>query len=106
MPRARDPRYLEALAAHQQAWSGGQEPDLVIRAKTERQIRDRLREPEYLFVESRRAKVELSSELDRASGTRSSDAARARALQRLASERTGLTSVTPAATHGSLDSTA
>ncbi|ALU98515.1 hypothetical protein WQO_34310 (plasmid) [Streptomyces globisporus C-1027] len=36
VPRARDPRYLEALAAHQQAWSGGQEADLVIRAKTER----------------------------------------------------------------------
>lgn len=55
--RARDTRYLEALAAHQQAWSGGQEADVVIRAKTERQIRDRLCEPEYLFVESYRARA-------------------------------------------------
>ncbi|MFJ1789624.1 DciA family protein [Streptomyces anulatus] len=103
-PRARDPRYLEALAAHQQAWSGGQEADLVIRAKTKRQICDRLREPEYLFVESRRARAELPAELDRASGTRSSDAARARALQPLAAERADMTSVTPAAAHGYLRS--
>ncbi|WP_189432685.1 DciA family protein [Streptomyces rubiginosohelvolus] len=89
-PWARDPRYLEALAAHQQTWPGRQETDQVIRAKAERQIRDRLREPERWFIEGRRAAPDRPAARDRASGTRSSDVARARALQRIAAERAAL----------------
>ncbi|MEW9513767.1 DciA family protein [Streptomyces bacillaris] len=53
--RPRDPRYLAALTAHQQTWGGRQETDPAIRAKAERQIRDRIREPEHRFVEGCRA---------------------------------------------------
>lgn len=45
-------RYLAALAAHQRARSGGLETDSLVRAKVERQIRDRIREPEHQFGEA------------------------------------------------------
>ncbi|MFI5905304.1 DciA family protein [Streptomyces cyaneofuscatus] len=86
-PRPRDPGYLAALTAHQQTWDGRQETDPVIRAKEERQIRDRIREPEHRFVEGRRAQAGRRAALDAADRSASSDAARARALKRLAEER-------------------
>ncbi len=86
-PRAKDPGYLAALTAHRQTWSGGREADPAVRATMERQIRDRLREPEQRFSEGRRARVERQAALDAAARSRSSGAARARALKKLADER-------------------
>ncbi|MFI5726938.1 DciA family protein [Streptomyces cyaneofuscatus] len=86
-PRPRDPGYLAALTAHQQTWDGRQETNPLIRAKAERQIRERIREPEHRFVEKRRAHAGRRAALDAADRSASSDAARARALKRLAEER-------------------
>lgn len=86
-PRPRDPGYLAALTVHQQTWDGRQETDPLIRAKAERQIRERIREPEHRFVEGRRAHTGRRAALDAADRSASSDAARARALKRLAEER-------------------
>ncbi|MEV3850473.1 hypothetical protein AB0J30_27240 [Streptomyces microflavus] len=85
-PRPRDPGYLAALTAHQQTWDGRQETDPLIRAKAERQIRERIREPEHRFVEGRRAQTGRRAALDAADRS-ASNAARARALKRLAEER-------------------
>ncbi|MGW7401834.1 DciA family protein [Streptomyces cyaneofuscatus] len=85
-PRPRDPGYLAALTAHQQTWDRRQETDPLIRAKAERQIRERIREPEHRFVEGRRAQTGRRAALDAADRS-ASNAARARALKRLAEER-------------------
>ncbi|MFH8379074.1 DciA family protein [Streptomyces cyaneofuscatus] len=82
-PRPRDPGYLAALTAHQQTWGGHQESDPLIRAKAGRQIRERIREPEHRFVEGSRDHTGQRAPLD----ATSSDAARTRALKRLAEER-------------------
>lgn len=86
-PRPRDPGYLAALTAHQQTWGGQQESDPLIRAKAERQIRERIREPEYRFVDGSRDHTGRHAPLD----ATSSDAARTRALKRLAEERAAAT---------------
>ncbi|WP_331763433.1 DciA family protein [Streptomyces anulatus] len=85
-PRAKDPGYLAALTAHRQTWSGSRETDPAVRATMERQIRDRLREPEQRFSEGHRARGERQAALDAAARSSSSDAARARALKKLADE--------------------
>ncbi|MFI2318412.1 DciA family protein [Streptomyces sp. CB00072] len=94
-PRAKDPGYLAALTAHRQTWSGGREADPAVRATMERQIRDRLREPEQRFSEGCRARTERQAALDAAARSRSSDAARARALKKLADERVDTASSGP-----------
>ncbi|WP_331740618.1 hypothetical protein OG323_37920 (plasmid) [Streptomyces cyaneofuscatus] len=76
-PRPRDPGYLAALTAHQQTWGGQQESDPLIRAKAERQIRERIWEPEYRFVDGSRDHTGRRAPLD----ATSSDAARTRALK-------------------------
>ncbi|MFD8118621.1 DUF721 domain-containing protein [Streptomyces microflavus] len=85
--RPRGAGYLAALTAHQQTWDGRQETDPVVRAKAERQIRERIREPEHRFVEGRRARAGRRAALGTADRSASSGAARARALKRLAEER-------------------
>ncbi|MFB7049668.1 DciA family protein [Streptomyces microflavus] len=85
--RPRGAGYLAALTAHQQTWDGRQETDPVVRAKADRQIRERIREPEHRFVEGRRARAGRRAALDAADRSATSDAARARALKRLAVER-------------------
>ncbi|MCX4657355.1 DciA family protein [Streptomyces microflavus] len=87
VPRTRDPGYLAALTAHQQTWDGRQQTDPLIRAKVERQIRERIREPEHRFVEGRRANSGRRTGVDAADRPASSDARRARALKQLAEER-------------------
>ncbi|MEU1091474.1 DUF721 domain-containing protein, partial [Streptomyces sp. NPDC005892] len=87
--------YHAALAAHRAARSAEKETDARIRAAAERQIRDRAREPEALFGDGRKALEELRAKVAAQQRSTSSDAARARALQRLAAERAGLTTLTP-----------
>lgn len=86
-PRTKDPGYLAALTAHRQTWSGSREADPAVRITMERQIRNRLREPEQRFSEGRRARGERQAALDAAARSRSSGADGARTLKKLADER-------------------
>ncbi|MGW2110923.1 hypothetical protein [Streptomyces sp. NPDC001948] len=63
-------------------------------AAARRQVRDQAREPVEQFGDGRQALVDLEA---RTARSRSSDASRARALRRLATERAGLSTITPAA---------
>ncbi|MCX4971034.1 DUF721 domain-containing protein [Streptomyces sp. NBC_00654] len=96
-PAVKSAGFLEVLAAHRQAWPGPQ-TDPTVQAKKERQVRERLREPEELFADGRQALSDLKACTGATTdSSRSSDAARTRALQRLAAERAGLSTITPAA---------
>ncbi|MFE9853387.1 hypothetical protein ACFYPN_31995 [Streptomyces sp. NPDC005576] len=88
--------YHQALAAHRAARETQPICDPLVRAAAERQIRDRAREPEALFGDGRKALEELRTKAAAQQRSTSSDAARARALQRLAAERAELTTLTPA----------
>ncbi|MEF9915369.1 hypothetical protein RJT17_35145 [Streptomyces sp. P5-A9] len=69
--------------------------------------RERLREPEELFADGRQALAGLEARTAATTdSSRSSDAGRARALQRLATERAGLATITPAAAPQQLGRTA
>ncbi|MFD9289586.1 hypothetical protein ACFWBV_15105 [Streptomyces sp. NPDC060030] len=71
--------FREALAAHRQAWPGHQ-TDPTVQAKKERQIRERLREPEELFADGLQALSDLKARTAATTdNSRSSDAARTRA---------------------------
>ncbi|MFD8119413.1 hypothetical protein [Streptomyces microflavus] len=85
--------YREAVAAHRATWTRQQHTNPEIQAAAERQ----LREPEELFADGRQALAELQAKAAAQQRVRPSDASRARALQRLAAERAGLTTITPAA---------
>ncbi|GGZ81306.1 DciA family protein [Streptomyces rubiginosohelvolus] len=98
--------YREAVAAHRATWSGQQHTNLRIQAAAERQLRDRLREPEEQFADGRQALEELRAKAAAQQRVRPSDVSRARALQRLAAERAGLATITPAAAPQRLDRTA
>ncbi|WEH43992.1 DciA family protein [Streptomyces sp. AM 2-1-1] len=99
--------YHEALAAHRATRQEKTATDSKVRAAAERQIRERLREPEDDFGDGRQALEELAAkEAAQQRTVTSSDAARARALQRLAAERAGLTTIPPAAARGPLHRTA
>ncbi|MGW3303990.1 hypothetical protein [Streptomyces rubiginosohelvolus] len=90
--------YREAIAAHHVTWNttrSGTRPEL--QTTVERQLRERLREPEELFTSERQALKEPRVESAAQQRVRPSDVSRARALQRLAAERAGLTTTTPAA---------
>ncbi|MGW7230655.1 DciA family protein [Streptomyces cyaneofuscatus] len=90
--------YREAIAAHRATWSTTRQhinPD--IQAAAERQLRERLREPEEQFADGRQALEELRAKAAGQQRVRPSDVTRARALQRLAAERAGLATITPAA---------
>ncbi|MGW1819474.1 DciA family protein [Streptomyces sp. NPDC002125] len=89
--------YREAIAAHRATWSGQQHPNPRIQAAAERQLRERLREPEEHFADGRQALDELRAKAAAQQQVRPSDISRARALQRLAAERAGLATITPAA---------
>ncbi|MER6639125.1 DUF721 domain-containing protein [Streptomyces microflavus] len=90
--------YRKALAAHRTTWTTTcQHTRPEIQAAAERQLRERLREPEDHFADGRQALEELRARAAAQQQVRPSDASRARALQRLAAERTGLTTITPAA---------
>ncbi|MGW2841862.1 hypothetical protein ACWCWD_29255 [Streptomyces sp. NPDC001493] len=88
--------YHQALAAHRAARSAKTTTDAKVRAAAERQIREQAREPEEAFGDGRRAFEELRARTAAQQRSSSSDAARARALQRLAAERAGLATLTPA----------
>ncbi|MGW2282879.1 DciA family protein [Streptomyces sp. NPDC001770] len=102
--------YHQALAAHRAARPAKTTTDAKIRAAAERQIREQAREPEEAFSDGRQALEELRAKAAAPQRTAtSSDAARARALQRLAAERAGLTTLVPPApapSRGRLDRTA
>ncbi|MFF2721318.1 hypothetical protein [Streptomyces sp. NPDC058011] len=68
-----------------------------IQAAAERQLRDRLREPEENSTNGRQALEELRTKAAAQQQVRPNDASRARALHRLAAERAGLATITPAA---------
>ncbi|MFI5726796.1 DciA family protein [Streptomyces cyaneofuscatus] len=99
--------YREAIAAHRATWASRQHTNPEIQAAAERQLRERLREPEEHFADGRQALEDLCAKAAAQQLARPSEASRARALQRLAAERAGLTTFTPAAApHGRLDRTA
>ncbi|MEW1761567.1 DciA family protein [Streptomyces cyaneofuscatus] len=90
--------YREAIAAHRATWNTTrQHTNPKVRAAAERQLRERIREPEENFADGRQAIEELRAKAAAQQRVRSSDVSRARALQRLAAERAGLTSITLAA---------
>ncbi|MFD6478937.1 DUF721 domain-containing protein [Streptomyces anulatus] len=90
--------YLEAVAAHRAAWNPTrQHTTPEIQAAAERQLRERLREPAENFADGRQALAEFRAKAAAQQRVRPSDASRAGALQHLAAERAGLTSITPAA---------
>ncbi|MCT6782049.1 DciA family protein [Streptomyces sp. CS7] len=88
--------YRAAIAAHRATWTRQQHTRPEIQAAAERQLRERLREPEEDFADGRQALVELRAKAA-AQQVRPSDVSRARALQRLAAERAGLATIAPAA---------
>ncbi|MDW4918512.1 DUF721 domain-containing protein [Streptomyces californicus] len=98
--------YREAIAAHRATWTRQQHTNPEIRAAAERQLRGRLREPEEHFTDGHQALAELRAKAAAQQRVRPSDALRARALQRLAAERAGLTTITPAAAPERFDRTA
>ncbi|MGP3635586.1 DUF721 domain-containing protein [Streptomyces sp. 24-1644] len=108
MQRADPPEgYREAIAAHRTAWTRQQHTNPEVQAAAERQLRERLREPEEHFANGRQALEDLRAKAAAHQQARPSDASRARALQRLAAERAGLTTINPAVTaHHRLDRTA
>ncbi|MGC5543674.1 DciA family protein [Streptomyces griseus] len=98
--------YREAIAAHRATWTRQQHVNPKIQKAAERQLRERLREPEELFADGRQALEELRAKAAAEQRVRASDVLRARALQRLAAERAGLATITPAAVPQRLDRTA
>ncbi|MGW4359466.1 DUF721 domain-containing protein [Streptomyces californicus] len=89
--------YREAIAAHRATWVRQQHTRPEIQAAADRQLRERLREPEDRFADGRQALEELRAKAAAEQRVRPSDVSRARALQRLAAERAGLATITPAA---------
>ncbi|MEU2415147.1 DciA family protein [Streptomyces sp. NPDC013099] len=98
--------YRAAIAAHHATWTRQQHTRPEIQAAAERQLRERIREPEENFADGRQALEELRAKAAAQQQTRPSDVSRARALQRLATERAGLATITPAAVPQRLDRTA
>ncbi|MGW9460892.1 DciA family protein [Streptomyces globisporus] len=98
--------YREAIAAHRATWTKQQHINPKIQEAAERQLRERLREPEDHFADGRDAQEELKRKTTAQQRLRPSDAAQARALQRLAAERAGLPGITPAAAPGPMERTA
>ncbi|BAG16862.1 MULTISPECIES: DciA family protein [Streptomyces] len=99
--------YHQALTAHRTTWNTTrQHTNPKVQAAAQRQLRDRIRESEERFAEGRRALEELQTKAAAQQQVGSSDAARARALQRLAAERAGLPTITPVAAPERLDRTA
>ncbi|WP_331725534.1 DciA family protein (plasmid) [Streptomyces sp. NBC_01102] len=87
--------YREAIATHRATWTRQQHTNPKILAAAERQLRERLREPEERFADGHQALDELRAKAAAQQQVRPSDVSRARALQRLAAERAGLTTLTP-----------
>ncbi|MFI9019184.1 hypothetical protein ACIGZI_34685 [Streptomyces griseus] len=88
--------YREAIAAHRATWATTrQHSNPKILKAAERQLRERLREPEENFADGRQAFEELRTKAAAQQQVRPSDASRARALQRLAAERAGLATIMP-----------
>ncbi|MFF1505386.1 hypothetical protein ACFVZR_37460 [Streptomyces sp. NPDC058316] len=85
------------IDAHRAAWTTEKKTDPKVLAAAQRQIRDQAREPEERFGDGRQALEELRDKDAVRARVTSSDASRARALQRLAAERAGLPTITPAA---------
>ncbi|MER6648610.1 DciA family protein [Streptomyces anulatus] len=98
--------YREALAAHRAAWHTTRHTSPEIQAAAERQLRERLREPEDRFADGRQALAELRTRVAAQQRVQPSDVSRARALQRLAAERAGLATIPAAAAPERLDRTA
>ncbi|MFJ1799036.1 DciA family protein [Streptomyces sp. NPDC088180] len=99
MHRADPPEgYREAIAAHRATWNTTQQhTNSEIQAAAERQLRERIREPEENFADGRQALDELRAKVAAQQQVCPSDASRARALHRLAAERAGLATIAPAA---------
>ncbi|WP_329595914.1 DciA family protein (plasmid) [Streptomyces sp. NBC_01362] len=88
--------YHQVLTAHRAAWTAERKTDPKVLAAARRQVRDQAREPVEQFGDGRQALADLEARTA-AARSRSSDASRARALQRLTAERAGLSTITPAA---------
>ncbi|MFE1545528.1 hypothetical protein ACFW61_34430 [Streptomyces microflavus] len=89
--------YREAIAAQRATRTKPQHTRPEIQAAVERQLCERLREPEDHFADGRQALAELRAKAAAQQQVRPSDVSRARALQRLADERAGLATIAPAA---------
>ncbi|RPK78164.1 DUF721 domain-containing protein [Streptomyces sp. ADI98-10] len=96
-PKTAPAGYREAIAAHRATWTRQQHTNPDVQAAAERQLRERLREPEENFTDGRQALAELRTRAAAQQRVQPSDVSRARALQRLVAERVGLTTITPAA---------
>ncbi|MCX5434746.1 DUF721 domain-containing protein (plasmid) [Streptomyces sp. NBC_00257] len=88
--------FHQVLAAHQAAWAPERKTDPKVLAAARRQARDQAREPVEQFGDGRQALADPEARTA-AARSRSSEAPRARALQRLAAERAELPTITPAA---------
>ncbi|MEK8141620.1 DUF721 domain-containing protein [Streptomyces sp. M10(2022)] len=71
--------YREAIAAHRAAWARQQHTNPEVQAAAERQLRERLREPEERFADGRQALEELRAKAAAQQQVRPSDVSRARA---------------------------
>ncbi|MFE1334468.1 DUF721 domain-containing protein [Streptomyces microflavus] len=90
--------YREAIAVHRATWNTTrQHTNPKIQKAVERQLRERIREPEEHFADGRQALAELRVKATAQQQVRPSEASRARALQRLAVERAGRAAIMPKA---------
>lgn len=89
--------YREAVAAHRATWTRQQHSRPEIQAAAERQLRERLREPEEHFADGHQALASLRSKATAQQRVRPSDVSRARAQLRLDVERAELPSSAPTA---------
>ncbi|MFJ4609625.1 DciA family protein [Streptomyces griseus] len=105
-PKTAPASYREAIAAHRATWNRQQHTNPEIQAAAERQLRERLREPDNRFADGRQAVAELRANVAAQQRARPSDVSHARALQRLATERAGLAIIPPAVAPERLDRTA
>jgi hypothetical protein len=104
-PKTAPAGYREAIAAHRATWTRQQHTNPEIQAAAERQLRERLREPEENFADGRQALADLRTRAAAQQRVQPRDVSRARALQRLAAERAGLATIPPATAPERLDRT-
>ncbi|MFG3545749.1 DciA family protein [Streptomyces clavifer] len=81
--------YRAALAAHRATWASAKSADPQVSVAAQRQIRERVREPEARFGDGLSEVSRLRARSTAKGSARSSDAARARALKKLAEDHGG-----------------
>ncbi|WP_405392196.1 DUF721 domain-containing protein [Streptomyces sp. NBC_01102] len=81
--------YRAALAAHRATWTSSRSVDPQVSVAAQRQVSERMREPEERFGDGLSEVGRVRARSMTEGRARSSDAARARALKKLAEEREG-----------------